>query len=193
MQEEESPTPQSDSEDNDFDDGIVIEDEDEQPKDTIKRLRDKLKECTAQKQEYLDGWQRAKADIVNNRKEFTKERERIQARTNEEVIASLLPVLDSFEMAFSDEKKWNDIDEQWRSGIEHIHSQLVNTIKSYGVESISPQQGDIFDPQRHTSVDTVSTEKDDQDNTVARCEKTGYRMNDRIIRSANVVVYKSKS
>ncbi|MEX2514898.1 MAG: nucleotide exchange factor GrpE [Candidatus Paceibacterota bacterium] len=167
-------------------------DSDNQSKDTVSRLREKLKQCVSEKQEYLDGWQRAKADMVNTRKEFARERERMKERTTEEVIASILPVLDSFEMAFADKDKWNEVEEQWRSGVEHIHTQLVNVLKSHGVESIIPGEGDAFSPQQHTSVDTMAAASADQDDTVARCEKTGYRIGDRIIRSANVVVYKSE-
>jgi molecular chaperone GrpE len=190
MSDSEDPTPQSED-DFDFEEDITFEEEDEQPKDTIKRLRDRLKECASQKQEYLDGWQRAKADMVNNRKEFSKERERISGRVTEEVISSILPVLDSFEMAFADSEVWNNVDDQWRSGVEHIHSQLATALKLHGVEAISPEEGNEFDPKLHTSVDTTEADNPDADDSIARCEKTGYRIDDRIIRSANVVVYKS--
>lgn len=196
MGDSEDTTSQPDADELDFDDpeddfeDIVIEDEDEQPHDTIKRLRGQLKECVAQKQEYLDGWQRAKADVVNTKKEFAKERERMKSRAIEEVIADMLPVLDSFQMAFANEEKWNEIDPQWRSGVEHIHSQLLGVLKSYGLEAIKPEEGDAFDPQLHTSVDTVEADDTAMDDTVAACEKTGYRIDDRIIRSANVVVNK---
>lgn len=194
MGDAEDTTSQSDADDLDLDDAdfedIVIEEEDEQPHDTIKRLRGQLKECIGQKQEYLDGWQRAKADMVNTKKEFAKERERMKARTIEEIVADLLPVLDSFQMAFADKEQWEKIDAQWRSGVEHIHSQLLGVLKSCGLEAITPEPGDAFDPQLHTSVDTVETEDSELDDTVSLCEKTGYRIDDRIIRSANVVVNK---
>lgn len=197
MGDSEDTTSQSDADELDFDEveddfeDIIFEEEDEQPHDTIKRLREQLKECVSQKQEYLDGWQRAKADMVNAKKEFAKNRERMRARTTEEVVAEILPVLDSFQMAFANEEKWNEVDPQWRSGVEHIHSQLANSLKSFGLEAITPESGDAFDPQLHTSVDTIETDNTDMDDTVATCEKTGYRIGDRIIRSANVVVNKA--
>lgn len=171
---------------------IVIEDEDEQPKDVIKRLRENLKECTAKKQEYLDGWQRAKADMINTKKEFSEERKRIQQRTREDVIGSILPVLDSFEMAFADQEAWNQVDEQWRAGVENIHSQLKSSLENYGLKAIKPEVGDKFDPKLHTSVDTKNTQDVDKSDTVAVLEKTGYQLDDRVIRSANVVVFKAE-
>lgn len=196
MEASDDTQPQPDSHDenlnHDSEDDFVIEKEDEQPKDTIKRLREKLKECTAKKQEYLDGWQRAKADIVNTKKEFSKKRERLRARATEAVISDILPTLDSFEMAFADQEAWNQVDEQWRAGVEHIHTQLMNALKGQGLKVIKPKAGDEFDPQLHTSVATEPVETGGQDDTVASCEKTGYRLDDRVIRSANVVVYRQK-
>ena len=140
--DDQQPQQENDDELNEeIEEDIVIEREDEQPKDTIKRLRDNLKECTAKKQEYLDGWQRAKADVINSKKDFSKERERIKERAIEGVVSDLLPVLDSFEMAFVDEAAWQEIDAQWRSGVEHIHAQLKSMLKGYGVEAIRPAVG----------------------------------------------------
>lgn len=185
--------PDSKGKEEDIEEDIVIEKEDEQPKDTIKRLRDELKECVAKKREYLQGWQRAKADNVNARKEFDREKDKIKTRAIESVMSDILPVLDSFEMAFADEETWQSIDEQWRSGVEHIHSQLTDALANNGLKKIAPKPGDDFDPQLHTSIDTKKAETEDQIDTVADCEQTGYRLDDRIIRSANVVVYADES
>lgn len=176
-------------EDMDADSEFTLEREDEQPKDTIKRLREKLKECTAKKQEYLSGWQRAKADLVNSKKEFDRERERIKQRGKESVINDLLPALDSFAMAMADTDSWEAVDEEWRTGVEQIHSQLLTALEKNDVVQIKPDEGDDFDPQLHSSVDTESASSEEMDNTIARCEQTGYRLDDRVIRSAQVVVY----
>jgi molecular chaperone GrpE len=176
-------------EDIDADSEFTLEREDEQPKDTIKRLRDKLKECTAKKQEYLSGWQRAKADLVNAKKEFDRERERIKQRGKESVITDLLPALDSFAMAMADTDSWEAVDEEWRTGVEQIHNQLLTALEKNDVVQIKPGQGDEFDPQLHSSVDTEPTSSAEKDNTIASCEQTGYRLDDRVIRSAQVVVY----
>lgn len=170
-----------------------LEKEDEQPKDTINRLRDNLKECTAKKQEYLSGWQRAKADLVNAKKEFDRERDQIKERGKESVISDILPALDSFAMAMSNTDAWESVDEEWRKGVEQIHNQLLSALEKNGVETIEPEEGDDFDPQLHSSVDTKVSEGDYEDNTIARCEQTGYQLDDRIIRSAQVVVYQSDS
>jgi molecular chaperone GrpE len=171
---------------------FVLEKEGEQPKDTINRLREKLKECTAKKQEYLSGWQRAKADLVNAKKEFDRERKRIKQRGKEAVIDDLLPALDSFAMAMADTETWESVDEKWRTGVEQIHNQLMTALDKNDVKQIKPEAGDEFDPQLHTSVDTKPADDKSAVHTIASREQTGYRIDDRIIRSAQVVVYQEK-
>ena len=195
MSDTEDKEPQAESEDNQATDDSVVDDfviekEDEQPKDTIKRLRERLKEAVKDKQEYLDGWQRAKADAVNQKKSFSKEREAVSLRAKEALVQDILPVLDSFQMAMANKETWQQVDKEWRTGVEQIQSQLISALKSHGVEKIAPEEGDAFDPGLHSSVDTEKTEEADRVDTVAAVEKVGYRIEDRIIRSADVVVYK---
>lgn len=171
-------------------DDIVLEEEGEQPTDTIKRLREKLKECTAKKQEYLQGWQRAKADIANAKRDFKRERKQTKTRAVEEVMTDILPVLDSFEMAFSNKELWQQVDEQWRSGVERIHSQLTKSLSKHGLKAIQPDVGDEFSSELHNSVDTEETSDPTKNHQIAKLEKTGYKLDDRVIRSADVVVYK---
>ncbi|PSO45906.1 MAG: nucleotide exchange factor GrpE [Parcubacteria group bacterium SW_6_46_9] len=181
----------TDEEGDDVDD-IVIEKEGEQPKDTINRLRDKLKECTAKKQEYLTGWQRAKADLANAKKEFDREREKVKRRGKEELVSSLLSALDSFEMAMADKETWEAVDETWRKGIEQIYEQITNALQTNDIHRIEPERGDQFDPQLHSSVDSRPANGDNVDNTIAECETIGYRIDERIIRSADVVIYSNQ-
>lgn len=167
---------------------LTLEKEGEQPKDTIKRLREDLKECTAKKQEYLSGWQRAKADLVNAKKEFDRERDRIEQRTVERVVQDLLPALDSFRAAMN-EDGWSDVDKEWRTGVEAIYAQITSALESQDVAEIDPDPGDAFDPQLHASADAKPADDEHPDNTIAEVEKIGYRRDDRIIRSAQVVIY----
>jgi molecular chaperone GrpE len=180
----------ADGEGEDVDD-IVIEKEGEQPKDTIKRLRDKLKECTAKKQEYLTGWQRAKADLANAKKEFDRERAKMKRRGKEGLVSSLLSALDSFEVAMANQS-WEAVDESWRKGIEQIYEQITNALQANDIHRIEPETGERFDPQLHSSVDSRPADGDNVDNTIAECEKIGYRIDERIIRSADVIIYSNQ-
>ena len=110
---------------------IIIEEEvlgEESHKDKIKSLREKLKACEAEKKEYLDGWQRAKADTINSKKEWEASRSGLMNLGSEAVVEDLLPVLDSFEMAFKNKEKWEAVDENWRTGVEYIYNQLIESL-----------------------------------------------------------------
>jgi molecular chaperone GrpE len=169
-------------------DEFTIEKEGEEPKDTIKRLREKLKETVAKKQEYLDGWQRAKANLVNNKKDVAEAKTEARKQAEIDVIEDILPVLDSFQMAQADTDVWESVDEQWKEGVKQIESQLEQVLETHGVEAIDPASGDAFDPQFHNSVDTVA-EKGKEEDTIAEVQKRGFKKGEQVIRSANVVVY----
>jgi molecular chaperone GrpE (heat shock protein) len=97
---------------------IVFEDDEEAniSPHTLKKLRERLKKCEIEKQEYLVGWQRSKADFVNARRKDTEEREVFAKIAGERVILELLPVVDSFEMAFARRAEWEAVPPEWRAG-----------------------------------------------------------------------------
>lgn len=173
---------------------VTIEPEDEQV-DSFgrskkeKELRGKLEECQKERQEYLTGWQRAKADLINARREFEEEKQTLRTRAHASVIEDILSVLDSFEMAFVNKSAWEAVDKQWRTGIEHIYTQLKTVLEDYGVREIAAE-GEVFDPTLHESVEVVPTNDENKDDTVASIAQTGYVMGDRVIRPAKVRVYK---
>lgn len=173
-------------------DDIVFEETEEgrkeaYPIDKIKKLQKQLKACLSEKQEYLDGWQRAKADLVNFRKDEDSRRVENSRLATEGVLLDLLPVLDSFDMAFGNTEVWERVEETWRKGIEHIHAQLLSTLKQHGIEPFNPI-GKRFDPTRHDSVESVATEKKSEDNTITEVLQRGYELNGKIIRPARVKI-----
>lgn len=156
-----------------------------------KKLREELKKCRKEKQEYLLGWQRAKADLVNRNREIESERQKIRDRVTEEILSDIIDVLDSFSMAFSDTDAWEKVDEGWRRGIEHIHSQFLSILKSYGLEEIDPT-GEEFDPREHDALESIDTDSKDKDGMIESVVRKGYRLNDTVIRPARVRIYESR-
>lgn len=166
---------------------VTIEEEDDGGEQKITKLRKKLKQCEAERQEYLAGWQRAKADIMNERAQHKQELDKTAERAKGSVVEALLPALDSFEMAFADTETWERADEQWRTGVEQIYQQLLAALKQVGVTPVRPL-GEPFDPTYHESAAVVPAEAPEQDNTVVEVLQTGYRMGERVIRPARVHV-----
>ena len=168
-------------------DDIVVEDLEDSDNNTVKKLRDKLKKCVEEKQEYLDGWQRSKADFVNARKKEEELRAGLVSFAKEGLILDLLTSVDNFDMAFANKEVWESVDKNWRIGIEHIHSQLLKTLEEHGLEQFDPT-GEQFDHNRHDSVETVVVDKKEEDHKVVEVIQKGYILGGKIIRPAKVKV-----
>jgi molecular chaperone GrpE len=179
----------SDQNNENRDEEIVYDEDIESDKaeSKIQKLKKELKKCQAEKQEYLDGWQRSKADYINLKKRSEDDKERIRGYANEDLIIELLSVLDSFEMAFKDKEAWNNAPENWRMGIEYIHNQFTKVLEDFSVEPIDPI-GQEFNPNEHHSAETVETDDEKEDGIILEVTQKGYRMKDKVIRPASVKV-----
>ena len=166
------------------------EDGDELPKkDVTKKLREDIKKLQKEKEEYLTGWQRAKADYINLQKEMNDGKTNTATLTKERVIREFLPVLDSFDMAFMNKEALERVDKEWRVGMEYIHQQFMKSLSDLDVEKIDAIDVD-FDPNIHQPIETVKTDKKDKDHKIVKVIQSGYKMKDRVIRPARVNVYK---
>jgi molecular chaperone GrpE len=158
-------------------------------KDPLVKLRKKLKKSVEEKQEYLDGWQRSKADFVNFKKRTDDERKDFIKYANESLIFELLPVLDSFDMALDGNTE--GVSPNWQKGMEYVRTQLKNTLENGGAKEINPL-GDKFDPAEHNSLEVVEVEDNKKNGVVVEVVTKGYSLNGKIIRPANVKVGEKK-
>ena len=156
-------------------------------KDVTKDLREKLAKAIAEKQEYLDGWQRAKADFVNARKREEETRTDVLKYANEDLLLQLAPVLDSFTMAFNNKEAWEKIDKNWRIGVEYIYSQLKGVLEQNGFSEFDPK-GEKFDPFKHHAIESIPVTDPAQDHTVLEVIQKGYSLNSKIIKPASVKI-----
>lgn len=168
----------------DLDDSVVAE---EASMDAIKKLKEKLKACEAEKQEYLTGWQRAKADLINARKRDEEERKDFIKFANERLIDGLIPVLDSFEMAMSNKDAWEKADKNWRMGVEYIYSQLKKTLNDAGLVEIDPT-GKKFDATRDEASSYEPVDDPSKDHIIIQTIQKGYELNGRAMRPPKVKV-----
>ncbi|MFW5853052.1 MAG: nucleotide exchange factor GrpE [Patescibacteria group bacterium] len=153
----------------------------------IKKLKQELKTCLAEKQEFLTGWQRAKADFINLKNDFEKERERAQKLANENILTDLIKLADSFDMALADTNSWQETPENWRTGIEQIHKQLLSVFAQYDLHPIEPQPGDTPDHYRHESVG-LEDKEGIKSGQISLLVKKGYCLSDKVIRPAQVKI-----
>lgn len=161
-------------------------------KDKIKKLREEIKELQAKNKEYLDGWQRARADLVNKEKQLISDRVEMIKRAGERIAENLIPVLDSYEMARKNVTAWESVDSKWRVGIEYIFSQLENVLTGEGMKNFAPKVGDALDIMTMQAVGDIETDDDTKDHTVAEVIQSGYYLGERMLREAKVKVFVKK-
>ena len=154
----------------------------------VKKLQEQIKELQKEKQEYLDGWQRARADYANLQKNTDEDRKRMRTLIEENFIEELLPTVDSFLMAMSNKEAWEKVDPAWRTGVEYIYNQLMNTLESHNLK-IFGEVGDKFDPLKHEGVSDEPTEDKKKDHTISKVHQKGFTLGDSVLRPARVSVY----
>ncbi len=167
-----------------LDDSLIAE---ENATETIKKLREKLKATEKERMEYLTGWQRAKADLINARKRDEEDRKEFIKFANERLIEGLVPTLESFELAMGNKEAWEKADKNWRTGVEYIYSQLKKALEDSGLTELKPLN-QKFDHSTHeaASYEPVTDEK--LDHVVVRVIQNGYYLNGKLMRPAKVVV-----
>ncbi len=154
----------------------------------IKKLREQLKEVQQKRDEYLAGWQREKADAINMRKEVLADGDRRAAREKMGLIEDLIPVLDSFDMAAGSES-WSEVNDGFRTGMEAVRNQLLDVLATNRVQRYG-KVGEQFDPRTEEIVQEVD-DAPGAPHSVVKILRYGYKMGDRIIRPAQVIVKSS--
>lgn len=183
--------PEPESEDSEVLDFEFNEDGEEDLKKTLKKFRAGLKACKFEKEEYLNGWQKERAEFANYKKEEDNRKAMFSEAMRERILTRFLSVLDSFNMAFANKEAWEKVDENWRKGVEYIYTQMNAIFEEYGVKPVG-EAGEVFDPNIHQSIDVVETDKKELEHKIATVIQKGYKLGERVIRAARVNVYEYK-
>lgn len=152
-----------------------------------------LKEENAKLLKAVDDWKNkyylSYADMDNLRKSIEKDhREALKYRASG-FIEKLLPALDSFNLALKAEPKTEEM-KNFLQGFSFIYTNLINVLKDEGVSELEPKIGDKFDERFMHAIDTI--ESDGEENLVAKVYANGYKLHDRLIRTAMVYVTRHK-
>ena len=145
----------------------------------IKKLREELKSCEAERKEYLEGWQRAKADYINFKKDEGKRFEDMARFVTASIVEEFLPVLDSFDLALQ-----HGVPKEVEKGIMLIRSQFEDVLRKRGIGEIAVGAGDPFDPAKHESVGETKSEH--PPGTIADVVQKGYVFRERVMRPVRV-------
>jgi molecular chaperone GrpE len=153
--------------------------------DQLQVLKSSLAEVTDKAEEYLDGWQRSRAEFANYKKRIQKENADIRQFARGEVIKIFLDVLDDLERALQEETQ-NRVDQEWVEGIRIIYQKLKTRLEAEGVRPMNPL-GEEFDPHIHEALMKEETE-DYPSGTIIGVMQEGYWIGDRVLRPAQVRV-----
>lgn len=152
----------------------------------VNNFEKKLTQCEKTRDEYLAGWQRAKADFINYKKEEMERLREMARYGNEDVLRDVIVVLDSFDLAIRAMEKSGDVD----NGIYMIRTQLEDVLRKRGAERLEAKIGGQFDPS--TTEVVAQVESDEFPGTVLEEIEAGWKLHDKILRPARVKVSKQK-
>lgn len=170
--------------DDTLDDSVIAE---ETAIGMVKTLKEKLKKAIEEKQEYLNNWQKDKAEFINARKRDQEAQKNFARFSNESLISELIPVLDSFNMAMGNKEVWEKVDKNWRVGVESIANQLKKTLEDFGLKEIDPI-GKPFDPMRDEAVEHEAVDDEKKNHIVTFVIQKGYELHGKVLKAPKVKV-----
>jgi molecular chaperone GrpE len=180
--------------------GAPIEAEEPQQASELAALRQELEKTKAKECEYLDGWQRARAELSNARKRFQREQEQAYTNARADILRRLLPIVDDFERAF-DKLPSNPADAaadpadlagvdgpglSWVAGIRLIQRSFLTLLEQEGVAPIIVG-GQRFDPSLHEAV-THEPSKEVPEGFIIGEMRRGYKLGERVLQPSMVRV-----
>jgi molecular chaperone GrpE len=154
--------------------------------DEYDALQENIKTLEEEVDRLKDGWQRERADFANYKKRVQKDATRSYQDAMTSIVKVFLSVSDDLERALKNQPE-QEATANWVNGIELIHQKLTNQLKNLGVERMTIEPGEEFDPNVHEAV-TQEDHEEYSDGQIIDVVQPGYRIEDRVIRPAMVRV-----
>lgn len=155
---------------------------------TVEALQEQLAQQSQKTEEYVNHLQRLQAEFQNYRRRMMQEKSEAVSRGKEEVLRALVPVLTNFRLALQHaDQDANAV----RQGVQMIWQQFEGFLRDQGVEPI-PTIGQVFDPAYHEVLSTVPATAESPANTIVTEVKAGYRIADRLLAPAQVIVARAE-
>jgi molecular chaperone GrpE len=164
---------------------LTVETEDE-----LETLRAALEEAETRAAEYLDGWQRARAEFANYRRRQEQQRQQMQALAKANLLLQLLPVMDDLKRALEAVPEESE-GEPWVSGVEQVQRKWQATLEQMGLSVMPVEAGEAFDPTYHEAL-THEPNEEVEAGHIIQVVQPGYQVNDTVLRPALVRVSSGK-
>ena len=153
------------------------------------RLERKLKDAYGKQDDLQNKYLRVHADLENIKKRAIKEREDAVQRTRSQIIGDLLPIIDSFKMGLTEASK-HESAKTYVEGFSMAMSLMQSTLNEYGLHVIE-STSKPFDPKIHDAISYEHDESIEQD-IVINTVREGYKLGDKLLRPATVILSKGK-
>lgn len=151
-------------------------------------LSAQLEQFKKELDEMKDKYVRLFAEFDNYKKRTLKEKVDLMRTAAQETIVALLPVLDDFDRAKQNAEKEGST-EPFSEGIRLVYNKLANTLRAQGLEPMETN-GETFDPEMHEAFTEFPAPTEDLKGKIVDTIEKGYKLGDKIIRHAKVVVGK---
>jgi len=152
----------------------------------VQELEKEIEQLKAEKAELNDRFLRLFSEFDNYKKRVSKEKLDLISTASEKVLVSLLPVIDDFERAIAANEKADNID-SIKEGFNLIYNKLVQMMKRFDVEEIQAK-GEEFNTDFHEAVTHFPAQNEEDKGKVIDVTEKGYKLKDKVIRYAKVVV-----
>ena len=150
------------------------------------KLQKELDEAKQAVEDQKDKYLRLSAEFDNYRKRTLKEKAELIKNGGAKAIEAVLPVLDDLERALQNMQKSDDVQAMFE-GIELIYQKFLKNLGQEGLEKMEPI-GTVFDTDFHEAVALIPAQEEDQKGKVLDCVQTGYKLHEKVLRHAKVVV-----
>ena len=134
-----------------------------------------------------DKFLRLFAEFENYKKRTSRERIELFKTAGQELMTSLLPIVDDFERALAHTEEDSEA-EELRKGVLLIYQKLYNTLEQKGLSKIETKQGDVFNTEFHEAITQIPAPSEDLKGKVIDCVENGYQLGNKIIRYPKVVI-----
>jgi len=151
----------------------------------LETLKTELKSWQDKANEYLDGWQRARADYTNYKRRIERDQAQVSQNATANTVRRFLEVMDDLELALKNRPAEGD-GAAWADGVELIYRKLNAILDAEGVSPIEAT-GEFFDPTLHEAI-TNEPHPEVESGRIIAVVKQGYRLGERVLRPAQVRV-----
>jgi len=168
--------------------GEILEDLEKElasPDEELQSIRQEIVDAESKAQEYLDGWQRARAEFANYKKRVDRDHASVRQMAAANIYKNYLEVIDDLERALKDRPEESE-GAAWSSGIELIYRKLLSNMEADGI-TVMVTQGQFFDPNFHEAISSEETQECES-GQIIEVLKNGYMVGDKVLRPALVRV-----